>query len=442
MISKLENYLAKCPELSPSDIEAHYPESNRQISSIAKRSLNTPGSFKPYCAVKNNMEMEKYLEIIFYNELIFPETKYARFVIVKNYKMSKEEESKFFHLLFNYHLDIDVDDFHYLQNRVREFCPESHITTYNDPWYFRQFIEQVYFSTHRSGVREVLYKCPGIENITYNLDRFDCYNIIGTTAEEILGVPLKILRLLNDTEYQCYLYSEESRKKLLKKYAELSSVINWRRRINESQLKYLLEYEHFGNQTGGKFNKKIFDCFSCITSHYTEYYKIYSEYNKLFKICGNHKIFKDVPDMEEFDDEYSTLRQYKYYCFDRCSETIKELNESPAHDYEYSDDKYIVVAPKYPEDFFYEAKYQQNCVLSYIDVVLKKETNVLFLRRKNSIDKPFVTLEIRDGKIVQACARFNRVPPYEVIEFLTKYANELNLEFNEDDVIVVYAEAV
>lgn len=122
MISKLEMKLAKCPELSPSDVATHFPESNRTISSIAERSTSTPGSFKPYCSVKTNKKMEKYLEIFFYNELVFPETKYSRFVIVKNYKMTEDEELKFFHLLFDYHLDIDMDDFFICRTEYASFA--------------------------------------------------------------------------------------------------------------------------------------------------------------------------------------------------------------------------------------------------------------------------------------------------------------------------------
>jgi hypothetical protein len=50
---------------------------------------------------------------------------------------------------------------------------------------------------------------------------------------------------------------------------------------------------------------------------------------------------------------------------------------------------------------------QNNCVASYIEAVIDGKCHILFLRKKDSLDKSLVTIEIRDNKIVQAKRKFN-----------------------------------
>lgn len=57
-----------------------------------------------------------------------------------------------------------------------------------------------------------------------------------------------------------------------------------------------------------------------------------------------------------------------------------------------------------------EAVQQNNCVASYIDKVLDGKCHILFLRKKDSLDKSLVTIEVNayTNTIVQAKGKFNR----------------------------------
>lgn len=63
--------------------------------------------------------------------------------------------------------------------------------------------------------------------------------------------------------------------------------------------------------------------------------------------------------------------------------------------------------PNCTQDIKDEAVQQNNCVASYIDRVIDGECHIMFLRRVKEPDKSLVTIEIQNGRIVQALQRFN-----------------------------------
>lgn len=76
--------------------------------------------------------------------------------------------------------------------------------------------------------------------------------------------------------------------------------------------------------------------------------------------------------------------------------------------YNYQNAIYCIVPPASPQELILEGEAMHNCVGSYIDRITKGMTDVVFLRRLKNIDKSFVTIEIRDNKIVQARAKHNK----------------------------------
>ncbi len=93
--------------------------------------------------------------------------------------------------------------------------------------------------------------------------------------------------------------------------------------------------------------------------------------------------------------------------------------------YEYQDETYCIIAPTSPEDLIREGDSMHNCVGGYISRVANGKTDVVFLRRSESPDKSFVTMEIREGEIVQARAEKNCDPADAVKAFIAKYADEV-----------------
>ena len=54
-----------------------------------------------------------------------------------------------------------------------------------------------------------------------------------------------------------------------------------------------------------------------------------------------------------------------------------------------------------------------HCVASYVDGMVNEEYAILFLRKKEDLEKSLVTLQVRDGRVVQARGQSNRAPTKE-----------------------------
>ena len=69
----------------------------------------------------------------------------------------------------------------------------------------------------------------------------------------------------------------------------------------------------------------------------------------------------------------------------------------------------VVVVPTTLQEILDEGREMANCVGSYVDRVEKGQTTILFLRKADSIETPFYTIEYRDGLVVQ-CRGYKNLP--------------------------------
>lgn len=71
-------------------------------------------------------------------------------------------------------------------------------------------------------------------------------------------------------------------------------------------------------------------------------------------------------------------------------------------EWEFTDGEYSVIMPDEPYKLTVEGTSLGHCVGGYIDKVVKRTTNIMFIRKAEAIDKPFFTVEIlTDGTIEQ-----------------------------------------
>ena len=91
---------------------------------------------------------------------------------------------------------------------------------------------------------------------------------------------------------------------------------------------------------------------------------------------------------------------------------------------------YKFIYPKTTKDIKDEAVQQSNCVASYIDKVIDGSCDIILMRKKNDVENSLVTVEVRNGKVVQARQRFNesvnesqQKALYKYDEFLSKLNN-------------------
>lgn len=92
--------------------------------------------------------------------------------------------------------------------------------------------------------------------------------------------------------------------------------------------------------------------------------------------------------------------------------------------YGYEDRKFIVTLPKSPNDLIREGREMHHCVGTYIDRYAEEESIILFIRRREAPDVPFITAEISpDNRPVQIQDKYDEEPPEEVMTFWKKYQN-------------------
>lgn len=96
-------------------------------------------------------------------------------------------------------------------------------------------------------------------------------------------------------------------------------------------------------------------------------------------------------------------------------------------EYENPDDEFIVTIPRQPVEIENEANELCHCVRTYIRPMTEGRTLILFLRKKDEPDVPYVTLEIKNGILKQAYGLHDSKPSQKALEFLRKYCTTTNV---------------
>lgn len=88
---------------------------------------------------------------------------------------------------------------------------------------------------------------------------------------------------------------------------------------------------------------------------------------------------------------------------------------------------YKVFPPEKPEDLVREGNVLGHCVGSYVDKVRKGISTILFLRERQDLECPLVTIEVRDKRIVQARGKMNNPPTQDQKQAVKKFAKKFDL---------------
>lgn len=99
-------------------------------------------------------------------------------------------------------------------------------------------------------------------------------------------------------------------------------------------------------------------------------------------------------------------------------------------------DLFTVVIPTTAKEFQAEADYQRNCVFNiYYPKVLKHKTHIVFIRKRDNINTPYITCEIDNkGNIKQYLTKFNgKVNNELALQFKKEYQKFLTEKFNKKE---------
>lgn len=104
----------------------------------------------------------------------------------------------------------------------------------------------------------------------------------------------------------------------------------------------------------------------------------------------------------------------------------KEVSQH--EDLVYSGKKFSIILPDKPDDIRAEGALLKHCVASYVGRVTDGTTLIVFCREKKALDEPYVTVEVRQGKVTQAYAYQDTKPSDECLKFLAQWADKKDLK--------------
>lgn len=95
--------------------------------------------------------------------------------------------------------------------------------------------------------------------------------------------------------------------------------------------------------------------------------------------------------------------------------------------YDFEGEELFITAPNSGKEITYEGQAMKHCVGTYVDRVAKGETVILFIRKKAEPNKPYVTMEVRNHKVIQVRAFGNGTPSNEVQELVKQFKMAKNV---------------
>lgn len=189
-----------------------------------------------------------------------------------------------------------------------------------------------------------------------------------------------------------------------------------------------------------------------IVQHYSEYKNDYgfnwviNDYFRLYNLCksyftNNH--FPKFPSLKEISKYHDDLSRFHQLILTKQKEKDLE-NQQNIYDtllpslskLEFSNEKYSIIVPKKLIEIIQEGLNLHHCVGSYIDAICNKYNKIYFLRKNESLNQSWFTIDVDyDNNVRQVHTKYNKtinsVPEYdEIKEFLNLWVNKKNLILN------------
>ena len=159
------------------------------------------------------------------------------------------------------------------------------------------------------------------------------------------------------------------------------------------------------------------------TSHYPDYLK-------MEKVLKRHRLSKIDKYPKYFLSQFKiTQAEYKVMKTKYSEEMFKaqcDIYRSLTSKY----DKYQIVVPEATAEIENEADELKHCVRSYIQRVVDGETLIVFLRDNESPETPLVTIEVRNGEVIQAYGERDRKPEQDQLDTIRLWAKEKGLQLS------------
>lgn len=219
-------------------------------------------------------------------------------------------------------------------------------------------------------------------------------------------------------------------------------------KYNYNNAKYFLDIllENNGESVGCHYRSinvlELAEIYNCDINTFIEYItrKLYSQGIQTLDY-HLHSVYRDYLEMNrnmygKIKDKYPSnlMTQHdkvamKYRLWNKYKDDLKLFNITEEYlNLEFSNSKYSIVVPRSAAEIIDEGVQQSNCVASYVERVKSGDSLIVFMRKTDYLEESHVTIEVKNGAVVQCKAYANRNTSKEDDKFIEKWAKEKNLK--------------
>ncbi len=295
-----------------------------------------------------------------------------------------------------------------------------------------RLLDHIYNCMKQGTVKEMLYKA-GLDELAVNIQDIDEINLLSRKPSELYdGVSIRTLRALN-CKYGSILLSTASNRAFIKelqmKYPDV-----FEHKLNDVQcqyLSYLIDEKMTVGEVGRLFNTYSDNLakYWC-PSQFFSYIEMEKNIEKASKELSELKkidpVYKKYIGKTKFapvcgDKKFLSLTRYLIHGRKGYDAAIRRSNRKRNDEWQERNNGYVVRYPQTINDFCREAIYMGNCMLTYIDAYIHNDTTILFLRKTDAVNEPFITMEVYKNELQQAYHRFNKECTPEEISWICNY---------------------
>lgn len=122
---------------------------------------------------------------------------------------------------------------------------------------------------------------------------------------------------------------------------------------------------------------------------------------------------------------YQVMKLIKTKKNKKLEEKYKILVNEYKSMFEMQSNGLMIIVPNELTDIIIEGKKLHHCVVNYVERVANKDTVILFIRNKNQPFKPYYTMEVENGNVVQVRGQNNKIADNAVNKLVDKFKVEL-----------------
>ena len=291
---------------------------------------------------------------------------------------------------------------------------------------------QDFYEERLSVARELLEKAQ-LPILAHRIESIQEWNLIGSSPQKIFcGVPIKVLRSFESEHGWRVLQKEKSRSCLLFLYkSNLHQKASWLFRAKWNLCQCLYWQDLVEEKTNAVVDQSTIDVLKMLAFFDKEQeYLRYKEYCLMREELAGLIHLPLAPREDQYEETLSKA-EYLLKCRiyeERINEILYRQYVKNRKKFELQDPKYEIIFPMKLKDFLIESEVQHNCLWKYVVDVCLGRTKIIFLRKKNNIYKPYVTMEIEETVLRQVKGKYNSDVGRKVKEWVMDYCIDRDIE--------------